>query len=285
MRSSLIVPTVGRTTELERLLVSLSVQTYQDFELLVVDQNPDDRLVPILASHTNTFPVIHLRSDKGQSRARNVGLRHAKGDIVAFPDDDCQYPPNLLDRVVQFFIHNPEVDGLTGRSIDEDGKPSNGRFDITRGNIDKFNVWTRGISYSIFLRRGSVQALWFDEDLGPGAGTKWGAGDETEYLLQLLKQGLLLYYDPTLVVFHPSPITEYGDRAVHRAYTYGSGMGRVLRVHRYPLWFVSYQWVRPLAGLLLSFGQGRTAKARYHWAVFLGRLAGWITGLEGQMRS
>jgi len=104
------------------------MQTYANFELIVVDQNDDDRLVPILKDYKEKFSILHLRSKKGLSRARNVGLRYVSGDIVAFPDDDCWYPPDLLERVANFFEEHPGVDGLTGRSVDENGESSSGRF-------------------------------------------------------------------------------------------------------------------------------------------------------------
>ena len=118
MRFSLIVPTISRTGELERFLASLELQRHKHFELIVVDQNPDDRLVSILSPYANRLSILHLRSEKkGASRARNIGLRHASGDVVAFPDDDCLYPPDVLSRVDHTFASRPEIDGLTGRLI------------------------------------------------------------------------------------------------------------------------------------------------------------------------
>jgi hypothetical protein len=49
--------------------------------------------------------------------------------VGAFPDDDGRYPPGLLGMVVRFFAEHPEKDGLTGRTVDEDGKTSMGRLD------------------------------------------------------------------------------------------------------------------------------------------------------------
>src|SRR2546427_827401 len=99
MKFSLVQATLGRTGELARFLRELDQQTYRSFELIVVDQNPDQRLAPILAPYESRFPVFHVRSEKGLSRARNVGMRQIGGDVVAFPDDDCWYPPHLLEWV------------------------------------------------------------------------------------------------------------------------------------------------------------------------------------------
>src|ERR1700687_2188783 len=82
---SLVLATVGRTSELERFLMHLNRQSYRKLELILVDQNPDDRLIPLVTTYRECFPVIHCRSAIGLSRARNVGLAHAAGDILAFP--------------------------------------------------------------------------------------------------------------------------------------------------------------------------------------------------------
>jgi glycosyltransferase involved in cell wall biosynthesis len=101
---SLLVATLGRVDELNRLLASLENQD-AGFEVLVVDQNPDDRLAPVLAAHSR-LAARHLRSERGLSRARNVGLRAAQGDLIAIPDDDCWYPAGLLARVEEWFRQN-----------------------------------------------------------------------------------------------------------------------------------------------------------------------------------
>jgi len=88
---SLIVATVNRVAEFDRLLCSLEEQSYRDFEVILVDQNPDDRLVPVLRRHAR-LATQHLRSERGLSRARNAGLRAAKGDILASYDKSHLVP-------------------------------------------------------------------------------------------------------------------------------------------------------------------------------------------------
>lgn len=278
MRFSLVLATVGRTDDLGRFLASLRNQTHRDFELIVVDQNPDERLAPILASYGLEFPILHLRSEaRGASRARNLGLQHIGGEVVAFPDDDCIYPPDVLTKSARLLADHPEWDGLTGRSVDEDGRTSMGRFDARPGRLDRISAWLRGIEYTIFLRAACVEGTRFDEELGVGSGTPWGAGEGTDLLLRLLERGASLEYEPDVVVLHPWRTPPYDERAMRRAYSYGCGMGRTLKKHRMPLWFKAKWLLRPLGGAVLSLPQRKLPQAMYRWNTFRGRLRGLLS--------
>lgn len=277
MRFSLILGTFGRTVELEQCLTSLDEQTCKHFELIVVDQNPDERLAPVLAPYEDRFTILHLRSEKGLSKANNLGLKHTSGEIVGFPDDDCQYPPDLLHRVARFFSDYPDVEGLCGRSVDGSGQDSNGRYDTEPGAVGKFNVWKRSVQYAVFLRAESVRGTWFDERLGPGADTVYWASDETDFLLQLLEPGVTVRYEPSLTVVHPHPVLDYDERAMQRAYHYGCAMGHVLKKHRYPLSFVAIMLFHPLRQAALSLARLRLPEARYLWSAFKGRVKGLLS--------
>lgn len=248
---SLILGTVERTHDLENHLASLDDQTYQNFELIIVDQNKDERLVPILATYASRFPILHLRSEPGLTRAKNLGLKYATGDVVGFPDDNCQFPKDLLNKVARFFADHPQADGLTGRSADGDNQDSNGTFDRKAGVVDKFSVWRRSTAYTIFLRRDATWGVWYDEKMGPGAGTVWGAGDDHDYLLKVLARRASIFYDPEVCIIHPIPGPVFGAAAVHRAYTYNYGAGRAIRRHDFPWWFKAWWLGRPLFGLIL----------------------------------
>ncbi len=280
VKYSLLLATLDRVEDVDRFLASLSSQTFQDFEVLVIDQNEDDRLVPILDQYSWLFPIQRLRCARGHSRAFNHGLAHARGEFVAFPDDDCWYDPDLLERVAARFAADRSAAGITGREIVEPGFVSGGRWDPDNGPVKPDNVWSRAITFSIFLRREIARRYRFDETLGVGAGTPWGAGEETDFLLQLIEDGHEIHYDPFISVWHRGRSGPYTRSLCAKAASYGRGMGRVLAKHRYPWWEVARHLVRPAGGTLISLMLGRFGKAAYHWSIFKGRAAGWLSRTE-----
>ena len=271
---SLVLATINRIVELERFLSSLNAQTYRDFELIVVDQNTDDRLVSLLKKYESCFPITHLRSTKGLSHARNIGLKYITGDIVCFPDDDCWYSPQLLCDVFNFFQDSQGLVGVTGITVNEKGEESVTNWDKLDGYITKLNVWRRCTSISIFLKSFVFenQRISFDERLGVGAKTPWGAGEDNDLILSAISLGRV-YYTRNIVVGHRK--NEANDLNQYRALSYGRGMGKVLRKHAYPVWFVGYLLIKPLGGAIISILLGKWSKAVYHKALIIGRYQGW----------
>ena len=272
----LVLGTIGRTAEIDRFLRSLDGQTYRDFRLIVADQNEDDRLVPILGRLAEAFPILHLRAGRGLSRARNVALEHLTADLVAFPDDDCAYGPDVLQRVATFFEEHPEHDGLGGLPVDEAGKTSAGHPDTKSSPMTVFNLWRRVGSFTFFARHRLIARVGpFDETLGVGSGTPWGGGEDLDYVARALKAGCSVYYDPTLHVWHPRKREHESDPDPRQGFAYGAGYGRALRKNRLPWWFVAYSCARSFGGAALSLLRGDSSLARFYWAVGRGRVRGW----------
>lgn len=273
---SLIMGTLGRTEEVRRFLASLQKQNYRAFELIIIDQNFDGRLEPIVAEYKRYFPLHHIRSEKGLSRARNVGLPLATGDLVAFPDDDCWYPDGLLEYVALRFDVDPSVAGLTGRFTDEEGN-AEGHWLEQSQVLNRYNVWRGAISFSIFLRRSLVDRIGhFDEDLGVGSGTPWGAGEETDYLLRGLSLGARIEFDRNLVLRHPVKGRSFDQAALERQNSYEAGFGRVIRRAEFPFWYFPYICARSLAGTGLALFKGRLTIARFKWHGLRSRIKGWL---------
>jgi glycosyltransferase involved in cell wall biosynthesis len=282
---SLIVATVGRTEELSALLNSLSRQEMRDFELIVVDQNPDDRLSDLCQGWASTvarqedggasrIELKHLRCAPGVSRARNLGLMHSTGDILAFPDDDCWYLPDTLENVDAWFRQHEDYGILSLGSRDEREKVSGNRWVQAECDLNRINTFRASATYTYFVRRpkGSVPLL-FDESLGPGANTKFGCGEDADFLLTLMGYGIRGRFYSALYVGHPC---KDGFVDVQRAERYGGGFGGVLAKHSLPLLFfgfVAFDFIRAALHAL----SGDRSRGLRLWAHGLGMIRGYFS--------
>jgi glycosyltransferase involved in cell wall biosynthesis len=269
----LVVATVDRADQLGRLLDSLDAQTHGAFRVLLVDQNDDDRVDEVLAGHP-ALDLVRLRSPRGLSRARNAALGQLRAEIVAFPDDDCVFAPDLLERVAREFMTTAELDGITGRAVGTDGH-SSPSWATDQALLTRENLWNRAISFTIFLRRAVVERAGpFDERLGLGSNGPSSSGEETEYLVRALDANARIEYDPSLVVMHeekvlsPAALRSVGARE-------GASIGYILRKHRYPLGTVTRMFLRPLGGAVRAAAGRDPARARFHLATFRGRVLGY----------
>lgn len=276
-RISLIVPTRGRCASLARLLDSLAGQHGVPFEVIVVDQNADDRLGALLSGDW-AFPLRHVRrpGETGASRARNVGWRLARAPILLFPDDDCWYPPGFLARGLALMASR-RADILTGRSTDPAGRTINGRYAAQAGPIRRHGVWTRQIEWIALFRRDLVARLGgYDETVGVGAETPWQAGEGPDLILRAIAAGAATWYDPAFIAYHDELPARRPDGAmVAKGRAYGRGMGRVLRQRGFPAISLLYWCARPLAAWGSAVLRRDPRRTRYCRAVLLGRLEGW----------
>jgi glycosyltransferase involved in cell wall biosynthesis len=274
IRFSLSMATRGRDAEIGAFCESLLAQERDDVELIVVDQNGDDRLVPVLARYADRIPIAHLRSDVAKANhARNLGLRAARGAIIGFPDDDCLLPHGVLGRVAASFDADPSLMVLTGPAESPAGGLGSGRWREDAGAITRENVWTSVIEFNLWLRREVALSLGgFDEAMGPG--TPIGSAEGNDLVLRAVAAGHAARYDPTLRVVHPDK--RLTDVATARARLYGRGLGFALRRHRVP----ARTWlpfaVRPLGGVAVSLLKLRPRDAAYYAMTFLGRAEGFL---------
>lgn len=273
---SLIVATINRVAELDRLLCSLDDQSYRDFEVIVVDQNSDNRLEPLLSAHAR-LEIRHLRSERGLSRARNAGLMVARGDIIAIPDDDCWYPQQLLASVTEWFESHPGFGLMSTAVRTAENKPSGPNSPATSRRCTKSNVWRGAVSTALFTRRSVSTAVGgFNENIGVGARSDYQSGEETDYVLRAFEYGFQMWYEGSLTVYHP-PLDSI-ERLRKTAYSFALGTGMVLRIHDYPLHQVGGHLIRSLGGAAVSLCRGDLAKARLYVVRGAGQLVGYIFG-------
>ncbi len=118
---SVVIATYNRKNLLEKTLESLINQSYpkDKYEVLVVDDGSSDgteeMINEMMALHQNMRYI--KTGNQGPAASRNVGINNAKGDIVAFIDDDCLADRDWLKEIVNSFKANKDAVGIEGKTI------------------------------------------------------------------------------------------------------------------------------------------------------------------------
>src|SRR5262245_36460256 len=263
---SLVVCTMGRQDELIRLLESLAAQNFNDFQVIIVDQNPPGFLDAVIEQFRPRIDIVQTGSRPGLSGARNVGLERARGRLIAFPDDDCWYPANTLRDVLAMMNAHKDAAIVSGMTIDSHGHPSLSPALGRPAIVTRRNYLLCGNSNTLFFRREVFKTVGgFDTRLGVGTTTAFQSGEESDLILRALDAGLLARYVPDLRIHHDQVDSDFAAGQIRRAAGYGHGFGALMRKHRFPVYVVAYRIVRPVASACRYWLLGRRALARYKW--------------------
>ncbi|WP_413991149.1 glycosyltransferase family 2 protein [Labrys okinawensis] len=269
------------------MLDSLEAQLFKDFEVIIVDQNGDERVTEILAAQQRPFTVQHIRTPdrRGLSRGRNDGAKHATGEIYGFPDDDCTYPSWLLEKVSQTF-QRTGADVVNGRAGDEMGRPINGRFLEGANWTRQQDVFNSLIEWVSFCKRTAFEAVGgYDVDVGVGASSPWQACEGPDIVFRMMAKGFRVYYDYGIYGHHPEISIDATDaRMQQKALGYGRGMGYVLGKYDLGLAYSMNYMVRSLGGAAVSLAKGKRARAVYYLNTLRGRLEGYRDGRRARTR-
>ena len=112
---SVIIPTHNRAHLIGRSIQSVLNQTYQDFEIIVVDDGSTDNTKDIIEKFQkkdNRIKYIRHEKNKGGSAARNTGIKAARGEYIAFQDSDDEWFPEKLKKQMEFFKNMPVEVGI-----------------------------------------------------------------------------------------------------------------------------------------------------------------------------
>lgn len=279
MKFSLVMATLGRSDEIKIFLDSLNSQDYKNFELIIVDQNENDILRDIVDSYKYDFYINHIRiREKGLSLARNVGIKYATGDIIAFPDDDCAYSEGILSFIVKFFEENEKFNFLTFRLKDrESGEDANLKWYDYNVEINYKNIFRTVISPSIFIKIKSRDDIFFDENLG--VGRKFGSGEETDMILELLHRGYKGMFLNDYIVYHPNK-----REPIEKVYSYGLGYGATLKKqvklrngNGFILnYLIKDSILKPIIGMIINFVTFNNHEANSYKKRMISRIKGYL---------
>jgi GT2 family glycosyltransferase len=243
---SVVMPTKGRPELAMRAIRSVLATQWPNLEVLLVDDGHDDTSsATALRAFAAENGVRYLESERpGASAARNRGLAAARGEFVAFSDDDVVVDRYWIESLVAAF-DSPDVACVTGlvlaRRLDtpaqvwfeQYGGFAKGlepkRFDLDprhdRPSLYPFAAGAFGSGNNAAFRRDALLALGgYDENLGPG--TSCRSGEDLELFLRVIRSGRVLAYAPDALVRHDH--REHADELLRQLHSYGRGITAML---------------------------------------------------------
>ena len=222
MKLTVIVPTYNRTDLLARCLRGLLDQSAApgDYEIVVVDDgSTQDSAAVVTAVGAPEDRLRFFRQEnKGPAAARNLGVRHARGEVVLFTGDDCFPDKRLVEEhvrahaearstgsgqagevgVVGLVTWHPEVEVTPFMAFLETG-PQFGFSQIT--NTEDVSIW------HFYTANCSVQRHWIEQVGGFDEDFKHAAFEDMELAYRLKQRGLRIIYRPEAKTYHHHPTT------------------------------------------------------------------------------
>ncbi|MFC0517833.1 glycosyltransferase [Mucilaginibacter angelicae] len=201
---SIIIPLYNRPQEIKELLETLTLQTYSNFEVLVIEDGSVNDAEAIVNTFTDKLNLRYFKKqNEGQGFTRNFGFERAKGDYFVIFDSDCLIPPAYLQIVNE---------SLTANYLDAYGGPD--------GAHDSFTPTQKAISYSMTSPfttggiRGNKKGIGqfhprsFNMGVSRQAWEKAGGfiitrlGEDIEYSIRIHSLGFKIGLIPDAIVYH-----------------------------------------------------------------------------------
>lgn len=178
--------------DVRALIVRENIQS----DVLVINQCDEDReeeySLVNKKGETCTARIIYT-TERGLSRSRNMAMKNARGEICLFCDDDEVFENDYVEKVIKAFDNNPQYDIITFRLRHPTCVFSDKSYRIRifqSGRIKSIQIGFRNIH--------TVTSIHFCEKIGSGTGN--GGGEENKFIVDNLRQGVKIRYEPLLIV-------------------------------------------------------------------------------------
>lgn len=212
---SVIIPTYKRPIKLLRALNSVLSQRHRKLEILVVNDDPHDTLLFEMINELNDNRIILLKNErtKGANGARNTGIIHAKGNFIAFLDDDDEWLNDTLETQLERLKPTDNNVGLVyGGYLLEKGTKWVSNYYMREGDLFSdliTGVLSVGASSNIFIKKEIIPkvGLWDEELLRQ---------QDLEFLVRVFKQYQVVFNNNLVAKIYghnePNPQKAFDER-------------------------------------------------------------------------
>ena len=242
---TVIIPTYKRATLLRHALESVRRQTYRNIDILVVDDaSHDDTSSVVKAIPDTRIRYIRHETNKGVSAARNTGIREARGEYIAFIDDDDEWRENKLEKQMQAL---KTYDVVACAAI-ADGFPLrvHRRPDITHDDLRKGGFAPSGLVGKTHVLRDVM----FDENLRQG--------EDWDVFIRIVQRYSIGWVDGELLIYNKGDHVRATNVAKNMTGPELEKRSAILQKHRE---FLGEKWFKyHLADTLLGYIGSRSDK-------------------------
>jgi glycosyltransferase involved in cell wall biosynthesis/GT2 family glycosyltransferase len=219
IKISALVCTRNRPKQIASAVRSLLADA-PEIELIVVDQSPGDETQLALGEwRDDPRLVYHHSTTTGKGAGLNVGLRMAKGSLIALTDDDCEVPPGWASTMAQILESQPNVAVLFCNVVPVPYDRSLGYVPVHERTSSRLLKSVDGLRFGLGLgagmavRRDVALAIGgFDESFGPGA--RFPSADEWDMCIRVLLSGWHVYETPEIEIVHDG-FRSFAEGRVH----------------------------------------------------------------------
>ena len=198
---SIVIPCYNSERYLEESLLSVIAQTYENIEIVVVDDGSTDTTPAIISRHTGDARVcVVSQSNKGLAAARNAGLAASKGDYITFLDSDDIYMPSKIERQVAFLAEYPDA-GLaycrSGHFLDADPARVSYAYNKSVGATEPI---LRRLMHGNFINVNTAMVKKPVLDAVGGFDPKFRIGEDWDLWIRLAQSGCVFVEQPEMLV-------------------------------------------------------------------------------------
>lgn len=201
---SVIIPTYNRANNIERAINSVLNQTYDNIEIIVVDDNSNNsecrkEMIKIMKKYSNNEKVIYLKHEKNKNgaAARNTGINNSTGEYITFLDDDDYFMPNRIEIIVNELEKNKKYGGAyTGYAIVKNKNIINITNSYKKGKFDyellqQYSFF--GTGSNMFFKAAAVKNInGFDES--------FNRNQDLEFMIRFFQKYQILNIPNILVI-------------------------------------------------------------------------------------
>jgi glycosyltransferase involved in cell wall biosynthesis len=204
MKISIIIPTYNGERTIVKAIESVLTQSFQDFEIIVVDDGSTDKTKEIvleLIEKDSRIKYIYQANSGGPARPINEGIKISKGEFLSFLEQDDEWLPEKLKNQIDFIEQRPGLGMIScGAIIKSDTSGKQRKFEFLKDKSSDFwfksMLENKNFFYNLstlLVRKSSYKEIYFDENLK--------ISTDLDFYIRMMPSGFGVVSEP-LVIYH-----------------------------------------------------------------------------------